>query len=70
MWDKDPKMKLLNDVSYYKWPGWPGPPSAAASESQTSFVLVDMFAKAMTGSTPQQAISWAEGELKRIYSKA
>jgi multiple sugar transport system substrate-binding protein len=70
MWDKDPKMKLLNDVSYYKWPGWPGPPTAAASEAQTSFVLVDMFAKAMTGSTPQQAISWAEGELKRIYGKA
>jgi hypothetical protein len=28
-----------------------------------------MFAKAMQGMAPKDAVGWAEGELKRIYEK-
>jgi multiple sugar transport system substrate-binding protein len=69
VWTKDPKMALFKDVSYYRWPGFPGAPSLAASEAWSKYIVVDMFAKAMQGEKPQNTVAWAEAELKRIYSK-
>ncbi|TMD59539.1 MAG: extracellular solute-binding protein [Chloroflexi bacterium] len=50
-----------------KWYGYPAPPSTAAAESGSKYILVDMFAKVAQGDTPESAMSWAEGELKRVY---
>jgi multiple sugar transport system substrate-binding protein len=69
VWAKDPKMTLFKDISIYRWVGWPGPPSLASSEAHSKSVVVDMFAKAMQGMAPKDAVGWAEGELKRIYEK-
>jgi len=50
-----------------KWYGYPAPPSPAAAESGSKYIVVDMFAKVAQGETPESAMSWAEGELKKVY---
>ena len=47
--------------------GYPGPASAKATESYTKYVVVDMYAKAAQGMRAEDAVKWAEGELKKIY---
>src|SRR5206468_1324601 len=47
--------------------GHPGPASAKATESYTKYVIVDMYAKAVQGMKAEDAVKWAEGELKKIY---
>jgi multiple sugar transport system substrate-binding protein len=47
--------------------GYPGPPSAKATEVYTKFILTDMYAKAVQGLPPEQAVRWAEAELKKVY---
>jgi len=46
--------------------GFAGPPSAKATEAYTKYIIVDMFAKGVTGK-PEDAVKWAASELKKIY---
>jgi multiple sugar transport system substrate-binding protein len=32
------------------------------------YIIVDMFAKAIQGVPPEEALGWATNELKKIYS--
>src|SRR5882672_12119971 len=47
--------------------GHPGPASAKATEAYTKYIIVDMYAKAVQGMKAEDAVKWAEGELKKIY---
>jgi multiple sugar transport system substrate-binding protein len=47
--------------------GYPGPPSAKATEVYTKFILTDMYAKAVQGLAPEQAVRWAHAELRKVY---
>jgi multiple sugar transport system substrate-binding protein len=47
--------------------GYPGPATAKATESYTKYIIVDMYAKAVTGTKAEDAVKWAETELKKIY---
>ncbi len=47
--------------------GYAGPPSAKAAEAYGKYIITDMYAKAAQGTTPEDAIKWAAGELKKIY---
>jgi len=47
--------------------GHPGPASAKATEAYTKYVIVDMYAKAVQGTKAEDAVKWAESELKKIY---
>ncbi len=47
--------------------GHAGPATAKATESYSKYVVVDMFAKAVQGMKAEDAVKWAEGELKKIY---
>ena len=47
--------------------GHPGPASAKATEAYTKYIIVDMYAKAAQGTKPEDAVKWAETELKKIY---
>jgi multiple sugar transport system substrate-binding protein len=68
IYTKDTKLKPFQDVVVTgKWPGWPAQPSKATSQSQVQFVIVDMFAKAVTSNDAKGAIADAEQKLKRIY---
>ncbi|MHB1004853.1 MAG: ABC transporter substrate-binding protein [Chloroflexota bacterium] len=69
VWDIDPKMKIFHDIGQYgRVPGYAAAPSKQASEAMSKFIIVDMFAKALSGSSSKDAIAWAESELKKIYS--
>jgi multiple sugar transport system substrate-binding protein len=47
--------------------GHPGPASAKATEAYTKYIIVDMYAKAVSGTKAEDAVKWAESELKKIY---
>ena len=49
-------------------PGWPGPWNQAAGLAQSKYIIVDMFARAVQGESPEQAVAWAEAELKQVYT--
>ena len=39
-----------------------------AAEVLTKYIITDMYAKAVQGMTAEDAVKWAEGELKKIYT--
>ena len=47
--------------------GHPGPATAKATEAYTKYIIVDMFAKGVQGTKAEDAVKWAETELKKIY---
>ena len=68
IFQKDTKLKpFLDVIGQGRWPGWPAQPSKATAQSQVQFVIVDMFAKAVTSGDAKGAIADAEQKLKRIY---
>jgi multiple sugar transport system substrate-binding protein len=68
VFQKDTKLKpFLDVIGQGRWPGWPAQPSKATAQSQVQFVIVDMFAKAVTSGDAKSAIADAEQKLKRIY---
>src|SRR5262245_38458833 len=46
--------------------GYAGPPSPKATLVYTQYIITDMYAKAVQGSAPEDAVRWAEGELKGV----
>jgi multiple sugar transport system substrate-binding protein len=47
--------------------GYSGPATAKATEAYTKYIIVDMYAKAVQGMSAEDAVTWAEAELKKIY---
>jgi multiple sugar transport system substrate-binding protein len=47
--------------------GYAGPSTGKATEAFSKYIVVDMFAKAVQGMKPEDAVKWAEGELKKVY---
>ena len=47
--------------------GYAGPSTGKATEAFSNYIVVDMFAKAVQGMKPEDAVKWAEGELKKVY---
>ena len=43
------------------------PSSGKATEAYSKYVVVDMYAKAVQGMKAEDAVKWAEGELKKVY---
>ncbi|MGN6360183.1 MAG: ABC transporter substrate-binding protein [Thermomicrobiales bacterium] len=67
---EDPKLNILQDLGQYAAAdGYPGPSTAAASQVVNTYVIPNMFAKACTGSTTDQAIAFAEEQITSIYQK-
>ena len=68
-WTKDPKLTPFRDtIKDARHLGYAGPPSAKASEALAKYIMVDMFAKAIQGTSPEESLAWATGELKKIYA--
>ena len=44
-----------------------GPSTAKATEAFTKYIITDMYAKAVQGMKAEDAVKWADGELKKIY---
>jgi multiple sugar transport system substrate-binding protein len=67
-WKADPKYESIKDSGKYgHLYGWPAPGEDNSQQVTYSFVIPNMFAKAVTGASTKDAIAWAEGEIKRIY---
>jgi multiple sugar transport system substrate-binding protein len=47
--------------------GYAGPSTAKATEAFSKYVITDMYAKAVQGMAAEEAVKWAEGELKKVY---
>jgi len=70
MWESDRKIVTYRDLNKYgKNPGWPGPPGRPAGEALAKYIVVDMYARAIQGASPDEAVKWAMGELRQIYGK-
>jgi len=68
MWELDPVMLPYRTAARaFRAFGYAGPPSAKASEAYSKYVIVDMYAKAIQGMPAEEAVRWADGELKKIY---
>ncbi|MBI2467128.1 MAG: extracellular solute-binding protein [Candidatus Rokubacteria bacterium] len=71
MWEQDPVMlPYRTGARVFRLFGWEGPPSRSATEAQTKYIITDMYAKAVQGMAPEDAVKWAEGQLREIYGKA
>ena len=69
LWGADPVMdpfKVAGKLG--QAPGFAGPAGKKAAEVLTKYVIVDMYAKAIQGASAEDAVKWAEGELKKIYT--
>ncbi|HEX5327143.1 MAG TPA: extracellular solute-binding protein [Acetobacteraceae bacterium] len=69
VWTSDPKLDVYRDaMSAPFYDGYKGPITAAAGAVLENWILVDMFAKAVTGAaTPEAAIKEAVRGAKRYY---
>jgi multiple sugar transport system substrate-binding protein len=75
MWEEDPMWGRIDKplqifrqaARQTRMLGYPGPASGKATESYTKYIIVDMYAKAVQGTKAEDAVKWAEGELKKIY---
>jgi multiple sugar transport system substrate-binding protein len=65
----DPRVNYVGRIAEYEHTlGYPGPVTAAAQQIWDLYIITDMFAFAVTGKkSPQEAIQWAEAEIKAIY---
>jgi multiple sugar transport system substrate-binding protein len=65
----DPKYAALKPegVQYHCY-GWPAPASDRVQLITNSFILPNMIAKAVTGTSTKEAIVWAENEMKKTMA--
>ena len=69
MWDVDPVMTpYRNAAALGRLQGYAGPASQKSAEVLSKYIVVDMYAKAVQGMPAEDAVKWAEGELKKVYS--
>jgi multiple sugar transport system substrate-binding protein len=75
IWEKDPMWgKIDKPLQMFREAaantrifGYSGPATAKATEAFSKYVVTDMYAKAVQGMKAEDAVKWAEGELKKIY---
>jgi multiple sugar transport system substrate-binding protein len=68
VWTKDPVLLPFRDLPKEgRLMGYAGPPGRASAEAQTKYIIVDMYAKAVQGTAPADAVKWAQDELVKIY---
>ena len=69
MWDEDPVMTPYKGAGRLgRTPGYAGPANAKSAEVLSKYIITDMYAKAVQGMPAEDAVKWAEGELKKIYT--
>jgi len=66
----DPKLQILQDFpDMVAFAGYPGPFTPPTQEIVATFIFPDMCTRVARGVSPDEAIKWAVGEYKRVYSK-
>jgi multiple sugar transport system substrate-binding protein len=75
IWENDPMWAKLDEpLKMFRTAarntrlfGYAGPSTAHATEAFTKYVITDMYAKGVQGMKAEDAVKWADGELKKIY---
>lgn len=69
MWDRvDRPLKIFQTAARNtRIFGHAGPSTGKATEAFSKYIVVDMYAKAVQGMSAEDAVRWAEAELKKIY---
>ena len=68
VWSLDPVMRPFREIaSNGRLVGHAGPPNRAAAEALTKYIILDMYAKAVQGMPPGDAVKGAHQELAKIY---
>jgi multiple sugar transport system substrate-binding protein len=69
MWGKlDEPLKMFRTAARTtRLFGYAGPSTAKATEVFSKYIITDMFAKAVQGTSAEEAVKWADAELKKIY---
>ncbi len=68
VWKKDPKLQVI--LKFGPWMHmalWPAPPSGKAQQVYDSYIIPDMFARAVRGASNDEAIAWGEEQLRKIW---
>ena len=47
--------------------GHAGPAGPKAAEVLSKYIIVDMYAKAVQGMSAEDAVKWADGEVRKAY---
>lgn len=69
LWSRDPALTPYRDLGTYgQHIGYPGPYDRRSQEVFAKYIIVDLYARAVKGESPDSVIKWAESELKNIYS--
>lgn len=69
VWKVDPVMAPFRTAAESgRFAGYAGPSGRAAAETISKFIIVDMYAKAVQGTPPEEAVKWAHDELVKIYA--
>jgi multiple sugar transport system substrate-binding protein len=69
LWRKDPRTAVFPEMlRHARQVGHAGPPGRKATEVLSKYIIVDMFAKAIQGMRPEDAVAWAAAELTKIYT--
>ena len=69
VWEADPVLLPFRDIPPFgRLDGFAGPPNRKAAEARTKYIIVDMYAKAIQGMAPEDAVKSAHAELAKIYS--
>ena len=69
LWKDDPVMAPFRTAAESgRFAGYAGPANRKAAEVISKYILIDMYAKAVQGAAPEDAVKWAHGELVKIYA--
>jgi len=69
IWNQDPKLTILKETAKYgRFPGWQAPPGQQSAEALSKYIVVDMFAQAVSTGNVKGAIQNAESQLKQIFN--
>src|SRR4029453_7762868 len=75
MWENHPMWNTVDDALKpfrvaargSRMIGHAGPSNAKATEVYSKYIITDIFAKAVQGMPPEDAVKWGESELKKVY---
>jgi multiple sugar transport system substrate-binding protein len=69
LWGDDPIMAPFRKAARSgRFAGYAGPANRNAAEVISKYIVVDMYAKAVQGAKPEDAVKWAHDELVKIYA--
>jgi multiple sugar transport system substrate-binding protein len=69
LWKEDPVMLPFRSAAESgHFAGYAGPANRKAAEVISKYIISDMYAKAVQGMAPEDAVKWAHGELVKVYA--